>query len=328
MLHLPAPTAGYWTVERCVQKEPPCNSLTGADLLHKIQVILLHQAALLVFLMGHLPAHRVQVAVDVRTAGQDLDLKLDGRDFQVRNEGVDNIPLLPGAPQHKVDRDNLDHLDKPMVFGIDNAVLHLLNGQIIRHRIEAGGLLLLDMGRAFRQAPLFRALLCFLFRLISLGRTLLFGIFLGPQLFTDLIAAHFIKLGRKICLTRPPTLRGLWLFLLGRPLLEMLAGDLEGAALSSGCSPSPPTTRRFRRYFKKMTRNCERLSPDMPIKATSPTGRAVRHKMMMRVVSPNGRNRKTGAPMANTRMPASITFRARNIPPKKVPVSIKFGGMI
>ena len=66
----------------------------------------------------------------------------------------------------------------------------------------------------------------------------------------------------------------------------------------------------------------------MPIKATSPTGRAVRHKMMMRVVSPNGRNRKTGAPMANTRMPASITFRARNIPPKKVPVSIKFGGMI
>ena len=213
------------------QKEPPCNSLTGADLLHKIQVILLHQAALLVFLMGHLPAHRVQVAVDVRTAGQDLDLKLDGRDFQVRNEGVDNIPLLPGAPQHKVDRDNLDHLDKPMVFGIDNAVLHLLNGQIIRHRIEAGGLLLLDMGRAFRQAPLFRALLCFLFRLISLGRTLLFGIFLGPQLFTDLIAAHFIKLGRKICLTRPPTLRGLWLFLLGRPLLEMLAGRFGGRRL-------------------------------------------------------------------------------------------------
>ena len=210
------------------QKEPPCNSLTGADLLHKIQVILLHQAALLVFLMGHLPAHRVQVAVDVRAAGQNLDLKLDGRDFQVRNEGVDDIPLLSGAPQHEVDRDNLDHLDKPMVLGVDNAVLHLLNGQIIRHRIEAGGLLLLDMGRAFRQAPLFRALLCFLFRLISLGRTLLFGIFLGPQLFTDLIAAHFIELSREICLARPPALRGLGLFLLGRPLFEMLACRFGG----------------------------------------------------------------------------------------------------
>ena len=45
-------------------------------------------------------------------------------------------------------------------------------------------------------------------------------------------------------------------------------------------------------------------------------------------VQPNGRNKKTGVPMANARMPASITFRARNIPPKKVPVSIKFGGMI
>ena len=210
------------------QKEPPCNSLTGADLLHKVQVILLHQAALLVFLMGHLPAYRVQVAVDVRTAGQNLDLKLDGRDFQVRNEGVDDIPLLPGAPQHEVDRDNLDHLDKPMVLGVDNAVLYLLDGQVIRHRIEAGGLLLLDIGRAFRQALLFRARLCFLFRLIGLGRTLLFGIFLGPQLFTDLIAAHFIEFSREICLTRPPALRGLGLFLLGRPLLEMLAGRFGG----------------------------------------------------------------------------------------------------
>ena len=75
-----------------------------------------------------------------------------------------------------------------MVLGVDDAVLYLLDGQIIRHRIEAGGLLLLGMGRAFRQALLFRALLCFLFRLIGLGRTLLFGIFLGPQLFADLIA--------------------------------------------------------------------------------------------------------------------------------------------
>ena len=105
-------------------REPTC--------LHKVQVILLHQAALFVFLMGHLLAHRVQVAVDVRTAGQNLDLELDGRDLQVRNEGVDDIPLFPGAAQHKVDGDNFDHLDKAMVFGIDNAVLHFLNGQIIR----------------------------------------------------------------------------------------------------------------------------------------------------------------------------------------------------
>ena len=136
--------------------------------------------------------------------------------------------MLPGASQHKVDGDYLNHFDKPMVFGVDNAVLYLLNGQIIRHRIEAGGLLLLDMGGAFRQAVLFRALLCFLFRLIDLGRTLFFGLFLGAQLFADLIAAHFIKLSGKIRLTRPPALRGLGFFLLGRTLLEMLAGRFGG----------------------------------------------------------------------------------------------------
>ena len=206
------------------QEKPPGHSFPGADLLHKVQVILLHQAALLVFLMGHLLAHRVQVAVDVRTAGQNLDLELDGRDLQVRNEGVDDIPLFPGAAQHKVDGDNFDHLDKAMVFGIDNAVLHFLNGQIIRHWIEAGGLLLLDTGGAFGQAFLFMALFCVLFCLIALGRTILFSIFLGPELFTDFISADFIKLSGEICFTRPPALRRLGLSLLWRLLFEMLAG--------------------------------------------------------------------------------------------------------
>ena len=110
--------------------------------------------------------------------------------------------------------------------------------------------------------------------------------------------------------------------------LKCLPADLEVPVFSPGCSPSPPTMRRFRRYFRKVTRNCERLSPEMPMRATNATGSAVRHKAIMRAVNPNGRNKKTGVPMANARMPASITFRARNIPPKKVPVSMKFGGMI
>ena len=39
--------------------------------------------------------------------------------------------------------------------------------------------------------------------------------------------------------------------------------------------------------------------------------------MMMRVVSPNGRNRKTGAPMANTQDAGLDHIPLRNIPPKK-----------
>ena len=90
----------------------------------------------------------------------------------------------------------------------------------------------------------------------------------------------------------------------------------------------PPTIRRFFMYFKKMTRNDDRLSPDMPIRANRTRGRVVRQSAMIRAVRPKGRNRKTGTPVTAARMPASITFLARNMPPKKVPVSTKFGGMI
>nr|WP_320985876.1 hypothetical protein [Enterocloster clostridioformis] len=38
-----------------------------------------------------------------------------------------------------------------------------------------------------------------------------------------------------------------------------------------------------------MNRKEERLSPEMPIKATIPRGIAVRHSTMIRVVKPNGR---------------------------------------
>ena len=45
-------------------------------------------------------------------------------------------------------------------------------------------------GRKKREKDVF----CVLFCLIALGRTILFSIFLGPELFTDFISADFIKL--------------------------------------------------------------------------------------------------------------------------------------
>ena len=80
------------------------------------------------------------------------------------------------------------------------------------------------MGWAFRHPLFFRSLLCFLFRLIGLDRPFLPGVFLGPELFTDLISTDFIKLSWEICFTRPPALRRLGLSLLWRLLFEMLAG--------------------------------------------------------------------------------------------------------
>ena len=66
----------------------------------------------------------------------------------------------------------------------------------------------------------------------------------------------------------------------------------------------------------------------MPIRARSASGSAVKQSTMILAVRPRGRNRKTGSPMANARTLASITFRALNIPPKNVPVSTKFGGIM
>ncbi len=59
------------------QEEPACDCLAGTDLLDELQVILLHEPALFVGLLGHLPAHRRHVAPDIRAAGQSLELGLD-----------------------------------------------------------------------------------------------------------------------------------------------------------------------------------------------------------------------------------------------------------
>ena len=58
------------------QEEPARDCLAGTDLLDELQVILLHEPALFVGLLGHLPAHRVHVAPDIRAAGQHLELEL------------------------------------------------------------------------------------------------------------------------------------------------------------------------------------------------------------------------------------------------------------
>ena len=66
----------------------------------------------------------------------------------------------------------------------------------------------------------------------------------------------------------------------------------------------------------------------MPTRANRARGSAVRHSTMIFAVRPRGRKAQTGIPTAAAKIPASITFLALNIPPKKVPVSTKFGGMI
>ena len=60
------------------QEESARHRFTGTDLLDELQVILLHEPALLVGFQCHLPAHRIHVAADIRPAGQHLELELYG----------------------------------------------------------------------------------------------------------------------------------------------------------------------------------------------------------------------------------------------------------
>ena len=74
--------------------------------------------------------------------------------------------------------------------------------------------------------------------------------------------------------------------------------------------------------------NEDKLSPLMPTRAIMPSGSAVRHRMMTLAVSVSAETENTGMPIASTITSASAVLRSFNSPPKKVPPSIKLGGMI
>ena len=79
-----------------------------------------------------------------------------------------------------------------------------------------------------------------------------------------------------------------------------------------------------------MTRkmNDDRLSPLMPTSAMMPIGSAVRQRIMIFAVSVRADTENTGMPIASRMTSASAVLRSFSSPPKKVPPSMKLGGMI
>ena len=85
--------------------------------------------------------------VHIRTFRDNLDLQLDRRNFEIADERIHNVPLLSCAAEQKVDRHDLQDLDKSVVGRVDNAVFDFLNRHIRRKRIAgAFRLLLLPIG--------------------------------------------------------------------------------------------------------------------------------------------------------------------------------------
>ena len=91
--------------------------------------------------------------VHIRAFRNDLDLQLDGRDFEIADERIHDVPLLSRAAEQEVDRHDLQDLDKSVVGRVDNAVFDFLNRHIHRKRIAGAlGLLLLPIGGVQHQA--------------------------------------------------------------------------------------------------------------------------------------------------------------------------------
>ena len=80
--------------------------------------------------------------VHIRAFRNDLDLQLHGRDFEIADERIHNVPLLSRAAKQKIDRHDLQNFNKTMVCRIDDTVFNFLNRHIRRKRI-AGALRLL-----------------------------------------------------------------------------------------------------------------------------------------------------------------------------------------
>ena len=116
-----------------------CGGLPRADPVNERQIVLLQQAAVFIGLLCHLLLYDLPVPVQVGTLGNDLDLHFDRADLQERYERIDDVPLLSGAAQQKVDRYDLNDLQVAVIPCVDDAVFNLLHGQVLRHRIDILG---------------------------------------------------------------------------------------------------------------------------------------------------------------------------------------------
>ena len=137
------------------EEKPSCDRLTGAKLPNELQVVFLQDTAARILLMLQLPADGIQVPVNVRTLCQCLELHLDRGNFQIGNEGVNDAALLSRAAQQEVDGNHLYNLDIAVISCINDAVLNLLNRDIVRQGIERmNGFFLLQEGLELRHAAL------------------------------------------------------------------------------------------------------------------------------------------------------------------------------
>jgi len=81
------------------EKKSSRNGFSGAELFEQLQIVLLLHPAAFVRLLRHLPAHGFNVPVHICALGDDLDLQLHGRDFEIADKRIHDVPLLSCAAE-------------------------------------------------------------------------------------------------------------------------------------------------------------------------------------------------------------------------------------
>ena len=74
--------------------------------------------------------------VNIGPAGQNLELDFSRGNLEIRDERINDITLFPRTAQQKVDGNDLDHLDISMISGVDHAVRHFLNRDVVCNLVQ------------------------------------------------------------------------------------------------------------------------------------------------------------------------------------------------
>ena len=80
-------------------------------------------------LVGGIQPQLVQISIDIRFAGERLELQPHWADFQKAGERVNDTALLPWGAQQEVDGFNFQNLDVAVMRGVQDAVLDFLDGK-------------------------------------------------------------------------------------------------------------------------------------------------------------------------------------------------------
>lgn len=117
-------------------EEAAADGIAGAEPLNKADIAHVTFAHGRVGFAGRIPPQLVQIGVDIRLAGERLELQPYRADFQKAGERVDDAALFARGAQQEVDGFDFQNFDVAVICGVQNAVLDFLNREQIVERLS------------------------------------------------------------------------------------------------------------------------------------------------------------------------------------------------